>query len=291
MSCLTPVQAYRSKLRNASGKRSVVFNRDEGLVDLPVQFACGKCKNCRLRRSKEWAIRCVHEASLHARNSFITLTYRPKDRPDKLTHFGELGFQRFMKRLRKAVSPHRVRFYMCGEYTPINRYPHFHAILFGYDFPDRKKLSIRNGNQLYISEQLTNLWPFGYHVIAENNFKTAAYVARYIMDKKDGDLATEYEPYACMSRNPGIGHDWWQSKGKYDLALHDFCVLDGKKMQPPKYYDNLFINEDEHSFNIIRHTRKRLAKKREDDNLPERIEARWKCSLARVKLLKRELEQ
>ena len=36
---------------------------------------CGQCIGCRLERSRQWATRCMHEASLHDCNSFVTLTY------------------------------------------------------------------------------------------------------------------------------------------------------------------------------------------------------------------------
>jgi hypothetical protein len=31
----------------------------------------------------------------------------------------------------------KVRFFHCGEYGDLTRRPHYHALIFGYDFPDR----------------------------------------------------------------------------------------------------------------------------------------------------------
>ena len=39
-----------------------------------MKLPCGRCIGCRLDRSKQWAIRLMHEAQQHNKNSFITLT-------------------------------------------------------------------------------------------------------------------------------------------------------------------------------------------------------------------------
>ena len=73
-----------------------------------VQLPCGRCLGCRLERSRQWAVRCLHEAQLWDSNLFVTLTYRE----DMLPDHGSLryrDFQLFMKRLRK--SGRRVRFF------------------------------------------------------------------------------------------------------------------------------------------------------------------------------------
>ena len=46
--------------------------------DEPLEIPCGQCIGCKLERSRQWAMRCVHEALLHEENSFITLTYAPE---------------------------------------------------------------------------------------------------------------------------------------------------------------------------------------------------------------------
>ena len=42
------------------------------------------------------------------------------------------------KRLRDRVGYGRFRFYACGEYGETTNRPHYHAILFNYDFPDKQ---------------------------------------------------------------------------------------------------------------------------------------------------------
>lgn len=75
MTCYSPLEGWYSKKRTLSGNRKVVFNLHEGLADRPVTIPCGQCIGCRLERSRQWAVRCVHEASLHTSNCFLTLTF------------------------------------------------------------------------------------------------------------------------------------------------------------------------------------------------------------------------
>ena len=56
MACFHPLVAYRS----ADGSISSV---DRGKGD-QLLLSCGQCIGCRLERSRQWATRCVHEASL-----------------------------------------------------------------------------------------------------------------------------------------------------------------------------------------------------------------------------------
>src|SRR4051794_29862641 len=100
MPCFRPLKGYRARVTNPdTGKRSIVFNARKGFNDLPVDLPCGQCIGCRLERSRQWAIRCSHEAKLHEENCFITLTYAPEHLPPGGTLVVK-DFQDFMKRLR-----------------------------------------------------------------------------------------------------------------------------------------------------------------------------------------------
>ena len=225
MVCFQPLKGWKSKTINEkSGKRSVVFSRNLGLVDLPVELPCGQCSGCRLERSRQWAMRCVHEAQLHEDNIFITLTYDNEHLP----YGGSLyyrDFQLFMKRLLVHADRHLkrhpgIRFYMCGEYGENFGRPHYHAVMFNYDLPDKKLFKMERGNPLYTSEILSELWGKGLTSVGGVTFQSAAYVARYIMKKVTGDAAedhyTRIDPetgevfervpeFTNMSRRPGIG--------------------------------------------------------------------------------------
>ena len=116
MPCFHPLTGYHGKEVSKNGKRPIVFNRNRSFDGIPVKLPCGRCIGCRLERSRQWAMRCVHEASLHEANCFITLTYDdahcPKDGSLRFEHW-----QKFMKRFRKRFGS-GVRFYHCciGEW-------------------------------------------------------------------------------------------------------------------------------------------------------------------------------
>lgn len=75
MPCYFPLKGWLASDVNGSGKRSVVFKKSEALCAAEVSIPCGQCIGCRLERARQWAVRCVHEASLYEDNCFITLTF------------------------------------------------------------------------------------------------------------------------------------------------------------------------------------------------------------------------
>jgi len=312
MPCFSPLVGYRSQYPNENGKYPITFTPKFGYLDLIQQVPCGQCVGCRLERSRQWAVRCVHEASLFQHNSFITLTYDdehlPKDRSLVLKHY-----QDFMKRLRKKFSglepiadgSYPIRFYHCGEYGDRTRRPHYHAILFNFDFLDKVRWKEeRNGSFLYVSPSLQKLWPFGYSVIGSVTFDSAAYVARYVMKKVNGDLKEDHyrviDPdsgevvdlspeYSTMSRRPGIGKLWYD-KFKGDVYPHDYVVINGKKVKPPKFYDSQFEYENPDDYLILKRNRKISAKEHVDNNTHERLMVREKVAKAKLQLKQRIVE-
>ena len=120
MPCYYPIDGWRSKNVNPeTGKRSIVFTKDQAFLDMPVKVPCGQCIGCRLERSRQWAMRCVHEAQLHEDSCFITLTYNDENLPDDAS-LNVKHFQNFMKEFRAAIAPKKVRFFHCGEYGEHN---------------------------------------------------------------------------------------------------------------------------------------------------------------------------
>lgn len=260
---------------------------------MPVKVPCGQCVGCRLERSRQWAVRCVHEASLHEHNCFVTLTYNDKCLPLGGT-LVKRDHQLFLKRLRKYIYPEKVRFYMCGEYGEQLKRPHYHFILFGIDFPDKFLWIRNNGFPLYRSKLLEMLWPFGFSTIGDVTFETCAYTARYIMKKVNGDIAEDYyqgrlPEYTCMSRRPGIAHDWLE-KYEDDVYPHDYVVIrGGVKCRPPRYYDKIYDLDHPDVFRGVKARRKYRAAKNPDGTY-ERLHVRETVQLARLKKLIRPYE-
>jgi len=301
MPCFHPINAWRSKTVNASGKRGITFNRSDALVDLELKIPCGQCVGCRLERSRQWAIRCVHEASLYQKNCFITLTFNNENLP-KNSSLNVRHFQLFMKRLRKKYGA-KIRFFHCGEYGENFGRPHYHACIFNFDFPDKELFRNVRDTKLYISQSLQELWPFGFSTIGDVTFESAAYVARYIMKKITGEKAeSHYNPYdpetgevftrkpeyITMSRRPGIASGWLE-KYADDVIHHDFCVINDKKVRPPKYYDKIFEHKYPEDFQRNKKNRILNGKIHIYNNTSERLECRERVVLAKLKLLKKEI--
>lgn len=210
-----------------------------------IELPCGNCIGCRLERSRQWALRCIHEASFHSENCFLTLTYDP-DLKGYSPSLNKRDITLFLKSLRRKIEPERIRFFQCGEYGDLNLHPHHHVLLFGYSFPDKVKCVTSNGSVYYRSAELESLWKHGFSSIGDLTFESAAYVARYVLKKLNGDAAEFYKargiipPFVTMSRRPGIGADFFK-KFEGDFYPKDYITFnDGRKLRPPKYYDRLF---------------------------------------------------
>lgn len=303
MTCFKPLIGYRSREVNPTGKRSIVFDERKALWGKAdqVKLPCGQCIGCRLERSRQWAMRCMHEAKMHERNCFITLTYDNEHLPsDRSLDVRE--FQLFMKRLRNRFGD-GIRFYHCGEYGELNGRPHYHACLFNFDFEDKTLWKVSNGVRLYVSRSLSEVWGKGFVTVGDVTFESAAYVARYILKKVNGDAAESHygakidlttgeffdkrkPEYTTMSRRPGIGRAWYE-KWSCDVFPSDEVIVRGKQMRPPKYYDRLFEHDDPDTFKKIKEKRIENAKKHLDDQTPERLDVRERIKLAQLKQLPR----
>ena len=303
MACYHPLTAYKSRTVNPSGKRSIVFDKTKSFVDLdPIQIPCGQCIGCRLERSRQWAIRCVHEASLYQQNCFLTLTYDNEHLPHVINkETGELipslnkrDIQLFLKRLRKSYPSIKIRFFQCGEYGELLHRPHHHVLLFNFDFPDKKFFKAVNRQPLFVSESLQRLWPYGLSSIGSLTFESAAYVARYITKKITGDAAPDYyagrlPEFITMSRRGGIGREWFDQFAN-DVFPHDYIVFNNRKMKPPKYYEKLYEMQDFEKLCCIKSIRK-IKAKMSTDNTHERLLVREKVQIARFQKLPRILEK
>lgn len=235
------------------------FDNSNGQHFEPLKLPCGRCIGCRLDRSLHWAVRCVHEASLHDQNCFLTLTYDDQHlRSDSLI---KKDLQDFWKRLRKVISPRKIRYFACGEYGEQFQRPHYHACVFGYWPDDAFLYTVRSGSELYLSPMIGRLWPFGFHTIGKVNFESAAYVARYVLKKVNGEPAGEHyhgrvPEFVVMSRKPGIAADW--IKTYYgDVYPADYVVVRDKfKLKPPRYYDQIYDEECNGDLEYIKNKRK-----------------------------------
>lgn len=318
MPCYKPLKMFRPDPKSGdnrlTGNPLKAFNSNH-----PVTVGCGQCIGCRLDHADQWATRLSHEAQMHPDNCFITLTYDddhvPRDYSVKIDHW-----QRFMKRLRSSTGI-KMRYCACAEYGENGLRPHMHALLFGYDFPDKVKFRMRDGYPVYTSELLSKLWPDGSHEIGSAEAESAGYVARYCLKKQNGSAAEEHytrispmtgelhrvdREWMVMSRRPGIGASWY-AKFKGDCFPSDFLIVGNARKPIPRFYLDRYAEEhpghsasprpgyflrDIASGGDDQIKRKRIAKAStpqvKRNNTPERLRVREEVRLARLKNLKRE---
>lgn len=292
VACFHPLHAYQTDAGD------IVF-AERGKIRRELTLPCGQCIGCRLERSRQWAVRCMHESQMHDNNSFVTLTYDDDHIPMDFS-LNYRHFQLFMKRLRRKYG--NVRFYMCGEYGDRTLRPHFHACLFGVRFEDcypwRKSSS---GFHLYRSPVLEALWSYGSVEVGDVTFESAAYVARYCIKKVTGPRADEHyeavdgctgeiyarEPeFTRMSLKPGIGATWYE-KYKSEVFPLDRVVVRGVEAKPPRYYKLLLDSADDYMSDEVEAARELKAREVMSENTPDRLAVRERICKVRVSKLKR----
>lgn len=285
MSCTHPRQVFQHRFN----KGKVLFQEkyaSQPHLYKPLQIACGQCIKCRLEYSRQWGLRCMYESTLHVQNSFITLTYAPEHLPEN-SNLERRDFQLFMKRLRKKFTGVTIRTFYAGEYGGKFGRPHFHAILFGLDFEDKKFWKNgRSGFPQYTSKVLEETWGKGLCSIGDVTHETCRYVAQYCLKKKTGEQSfTHYDyvdpvtfevfkrtPEFCQaSLGKAIGKGWYE-KYKTDVFPADEVIVDGKSMKPPRLFMTLYEFEDPVAAQVVKDKRAEDAIKAQDKDLQSYIE-------------------
>lgn len=303
MPCYRPLQGWRGQALTRNGKRPIVFNVSQGYADLPVEVPCGQCIGCRLEKARQWAVRLMHEAKSHDFRWFITFTYDDEHLPSDGS-LDKTHFQLFMKRLRKANSGLKIRYLYCGEYGDANMRPHYHAIIFGVDFPDRRKYrQSPQGHQTWTSKKLDALWGRGMCVLGAFSYDAAGYVARYVLKKvtgpaaeaaytwvnpETGEVVKLKPPYVNMSLKPGIAQDFYDTYSE-EIQRNDYCVVKGNPCKVPLRYDRLTEKVDPALYRKIKLARRAEASQHRDNQTPERLVVREEVKLAQLRSLKRDI--
>lgn len=206
-------------------------------------YNCGQCRHCKARRVYEWTIRGRDELLYNPNATFITLTYdekhlkrtafRRENKNDKKGTLCKRDLTLFIKRLRKKLSPKKIKYMACGEYGDQTFRPHYHIIIFGITPNDISK------------ETLTKIWKLGLIDIDKNPIttKAIAYTVGYLNKKLKG--VKHYEknhrepPFQAISQ--GIGAKY---ADKYNWYHNLETGLGTKKASIPRYYINrIFKNE------------------------------------------------
>lgn len=268
------------------------------------EVPCGSCPECQNERKRIKGIQAWCESKTWKNNCWITLTYDDEHMPEDYSlHWYEV--QKFMYKLRrkfhgveavvyKGKTTMPIRSFGCGEYGDLAMVipgavcrlgrPHFHIILFNFNFSDRYLWTIRNGNGVYRSPVLEKLWTNGNSEIEDVAIGSCMYVAGYVDKKKHnrsrdlyhiydeatGEILFEREPeQAHGSNRPGLGY-FFLKKFKSDLVRDDYIMSEQRfKNKLPKYFDKKILEEDDdlsflHEFNKVLRA-ERAKEKQEDD--------------------------
>lgn len=189
-----------------------------------LEVPCGHCLSCRIARSREWAVRLLHESENWEDCVFLTLTYSPENLPLN----GSLVPQdltKFFKRLRRDIPDRKIKYFACGEYGDNYQRPHYHAIVFGLSVRDYK----------LVDEN----WNFGFVKVGTVTYESCRYVAGYVQKKLYGEGASFYEenglvpPFSRCSK--GIGSDYIE-KHWNQLYFQEKVTVGGVNMGLPRYY-------------------------------------------------------
>lgn len=241
---------------------------------IDMRLPCGKCIGCHADRQRNYATRAIHEyfSNRDQRSSFITLTFnedmlRKRDVSNyKSVYRSELSG--FIKRLRERVKDKydlTFRVFGTGEYGELKSRPHYHLILYGFDFPDKYEYSFRYHNKERISyfrsPFLEDIWKpaydnpgFGFSIIGQVTQSSCQYVSGYMSDKLDEFGRRDYEqlgierPFFYTPSKVGLGHDYFLKYYK-DIYNTGYCHWhNGVKAPIPGYYHSLLKKYDDDMF-------------------------------------------
>lgn len=283
MACYHPIKAYQP----TAGAKLILLPDDKKEHHnnhhiANIAIPCGICIGCRSQHAAQWGDRCEHEATLYENNIFITLTFDDEHLPQD-NYLDTQTLQKWIKRLRKDVHTHpdrytsnprsNIRYFASGEYGEQNARPHYHAIIFNLDLPDRYKVGgTENKRLLYASETLAKTWPDGAARFGQATGAAANYIAQYNLKKQgqgnhDIDGVYRPKPFLLMSRKPAIGTKWLEQY-RNDLRK-GYLTKDGKIKGIPRAYLKRLKAIDPQLYEQIQHTR-HTTREPTDNDTPQR---------------------
>jgi hypothetical protein len=256
--CLYPklIKNPRYKANNKNGGRIPELTDKRALV---VPASCGKCMECRRKKTNEWKVRLQEDIKVNTNGKFVTLTFSEQS----LSTLGEnisehikgyerenqiavLGVRRFLERWRKKYKK-SVRHWLVTELGQNNTERiHIHGIIWT-DHESEISRIWKYGN-INIG---SNKWKNGeliYKGIHYCNAKSVNYMVKYL--NKADPKHKEYRPKTMTS--PNIGGNFLNTaaaktnkfKKNGDTKLY-YKSPEGTKIALPQYYRMKLYNDDE----------------------------------------------
>lgn len=194
-------------------------------IGLPV--GCGKCFFCNIKKRSKWTARLMMELQDHTDAVFLTLTFSDEHLPNP-PYVSKRDLQLFFKRLRKNLSPRKIRYYACAEYGSTRGRPHYHAIIFNLKFSD--------------VDAVASAWPYGFFKMDPVMPGSIAYVAGYVSKKFINSREFHFtgevkeKEFNLMSRRPALGSGFIKKLLPYAFSQSPFDVIDFLSIGGRRYY-------------------------------------------------------
>lgn len=208
-------------------------------------FPCGKCAYCVQRRLNNWVFRCMQEVRFADSAHWVTLTYEiPPLTEDNMMTLRKPDVQNFFKRLRKlprAFSNRKIKYYLCGEYGDTYYRPHYHAVIFNSS-PEQIEKCWRGFSSLGDSEGVI----LGTCYFDEVNETTIAYTAKYMNKAKKIPLFFEdlrLPEFQLFSKGIGVDYLTEAVKEYYNACItrNDVFTNGFRKSLPRYFMDKLVV--------------------------------------------------
>lgn len=215
--------------------------------DREVVVPCGRCRACRIQRSKEWSMRLFHESLYYDDSIFVTLTYDDEHLPSDCMIKKE-HFVRFIKSLRKQCES-KIKYYGCGEYGESTGRPHYHVIIFGLGVDEHSYKRFSNGKlklDTLVAEKgpCRAAWRKGNVILGTVTKKSILYVTDYIQKRLYDDAEKEdgrVQPFSLMSKNIGKRYALEHEK---EIVGRMGVMVNGVNHGLPRYYGKVLGLEE-----------------------------------------------
>lgn len=175
-----------------------------------LQFPCGQCVPCRIRRKSGWILRNLLESRLAVSSSFWTLTFSDKGLQTLEDRGPKKIIYSFLDALRKSEcrggNSAPIRSYGCYELGGMLGRPHYHMLLYNVVVNYQEPTNYTKG--LPRPRYHIGCWPHGHVDIGQHNPATVNYTIEYLMKdtRKDGN-----QSFPIRTQRPAIGFYGLQS--------------------------------------------------------------------------------
>lgn len=291
-----------------------------------VGLRCRVCIGCRSDRACDISLRAAHEAKMVEASCFLTLTYDREHlpvtwkavsdegqrlalaHPHRVAPYGGSLRRRdvvlFMKRLREHLWRNfgvRVRAYYVGEYGSRKMRPHYHLLLWGWDFRSdrRREVDSGGGHPMWSSKLVDELWGMGLCRINELGHEVAKYAAKYALKSLGGKqelrslvgggLVEVEPPFDQLPHGRALGLSWLDRYWSDVFPRGVVLLRGGIELPVPLAYMKVCKEREPDVFERVVYERGLEGFKRFEHVMPARLRARETVAYARADQGKRDL--